>query len=1082
MANLRVAVVALMAVVQHAAAFCPMPADSTGVDFSDCLNKSDGETCSVTCTAPFQGADAIYTCNNPDAVTNEFSGDLPVCGCTFETIPDANAILDECESVTAGETCNIANACTGSFVSTTTVATCEDTGRFTYTSPECHCAALSAIPGVDFDDCAGKKEGETCITSCQTGYTGVQKTLTCGIMGSFTGISPTCIDRTGFAGGTISWQKSGAPTRASIELTVTWMLNRFVTTPSIGTTWADPGTGVEMLMGYNEETTGNPVKLAGSTIQHVVTQVDANHGVVVTKANIAHTFPNDVDEYEVSYNGCCRSTQLENNAVGAYKLIASVNFAETAIIGDSRPVNRSPKARLGTGVVVVHTIDPAHGDPDITIHLSETDDDRDARHPGDDHQHDLEAGHVHEHGLVHHTHLPVVKDVAKCTLASAAQTGVGSELPTPWDPDFATQVYTPINQWNVDGVTVDPDTCVVTITGNIPHCDQPSGCYTISVMVKDYDNEAAYDAGAPAKSQVMLSFMVRPVDVVASLTQHVDHRPVITQVYKSGTTPAAASDTPIQCVVNFNCQIVVKASFGSIRESTRNPSMMWTPDIEDDSERTFSFKPLNPELGTKTTVCFHATQPNVVGLGNDVPSDTVCQRVEFLAQAPVWSGSMTPEHDTTYTMYAGEETKFTIKATDPNPGYKLKISTLIDPGQPQGSVFDSPTSATAATGVFSWTPSSCQYGVHRVCFTAMTLDINCDNDEVAQHRCVNLDVKAPVPSCKANEPAEAYFTRVGMNRHFDVTIDEANAPHYKVHSVAGSRYTNPTHGLPVGATYVGVGENAGPKGVVNAVAGTAGASGKFSWTAVRGQEGFNYRICFAGGDVFDYRMVTCCTDIEVQKCKYVVQAGDSLVMIAENYDTDYMQLWMTNPHLKNPGAILPQHSSLDVGVTYTARQGDSLSDLAQRFGMYDDIDRILAVNPDLYFRMVSGREMMKPPQDPDYTLYEGDHICVVLPTCTYKHPYTHSFGSTGKGPDNGGRNERDALVKGGQVGTLDQLNEDRGAVGYINRMVNLENNPADPILNEEALVPNCAGIRLGSATGGKAGVKTEHYENGIFFG
>lgn len=70
---------------------------------------------------------------------------------------------------------------------------------------------------------------------------------------------------------------------------------------------------------------------------------------------------------------------------------------------------------------------------------------------------------------------------------------------------------------------------------------------------------------------------------------------------------------------------------------------------------------------------------------------------------------------------------------------------------------------------------------------------------------------------------------------------------------------------------------------------------------------------------------------------YVVQSGDTLSEIAERYGTTYQTLaslnQISNPNLIHPGQTIriPENSS-SASQYYTIRSGDTLSEIAQRFG------------------------------------------------------------------------------------------------------------------------------------------------------
>jgi len=473
-------------------------------------------------------------------------------------------------------------------------------------------------------------------------------------------------------------------------------------------------------------------------------------------------------------------------------------------------------------------------------------------------------------------------------------------------------------------------------------------------------------------------------------------------------------------------------------------------------EETFSYTPTNDDICESQILCFAAEDTGV----HTRQSNNVCGTVSYLSQPPFWetfskavngiSSKNTPDHNSVIDVYIDEEFKMTMRASDPNPGYKLQISVLADPAQPTHSRFE------RETGIFTWNPHKAQVGKSKICFMAQVVDINCDHHK-SPVRCVYLNVVEPKPAFKVGAPAASYIGRVGYELIFDVTIEELNkkaavataaAPAkagrrqleqtaaksgvYNLKLMSGSTYVNPSHKLPKGASFEVI-ENGAPP-----------VTSKFIWRPVRGQESFSFKVCFTGGDVFERKIVSQCTTIPVERCKYVVRDGDTLRSIAEDYDTDYLQLWAANPWIRNPDSMIPQNTALYVGVIYTVRTGDTLRDLAQRFQHhYANIDRLFAVNPDLYYDVVTLPSQEKKPRGPDYDMLKpGDNLCVTLPICTYKYPFVHTFGSTGTGLDNGGRDEHNSLTTMGQVGTLDEQNEDRGSIGRMLKGGNSGNDPA----------------------------------------
>jgi len=106
---------------------------------------------------------------------------------------------------------------------------------------------------------------------------------------------------------------------------------------------------------------------------------------------------------------------------------------------------------------------------------------------------------------------------------------------------------------------------------------------------------------------------------------------------------------------------------------------------------------------------------------------------------------------------------------------------------------------------------------------------------------------------------------------------------------------------------------------------------------------------------------------------YVVQPGDSLFTIAQRFGTTVDAILAVNPQITDPDVIFPgQRICIPTGVPprprpcpgfiYAVRPGDTLFEIAQRFGT--TVAAILAVNPQI--------------TDPDL-IFPGQLICIPRP-------------------------------------------------------------------------------------------------------
>eukprot|EP00435_Cladocopium_sp_Y103_P067875 s402_g30.t1 len=169
-----------------------------GVNVNDCFGKLNGQTCTVSCMATFQGDSAEYYCNPS---TGQFEGPAVNCtkiSCNVDQLPSG---LDSsgCSNLVAGDFCLV--SCQQGFIPAEEKYTCGVDGNFSGTPPTCErviCSAdtLPVAPGVNVSGCIGTVTGASCEVACELGYQGSASTYSCGLDGVFAGTAPACERKT----------------------------------------------------------------------------------------------------------------------------------------------------------------------------------------------------------------------------------------------------------------------------------------------------------------------------------------------------------------------------------------------------------------------------------------------------------------------------------------------------------------------------------------------------------------------------------------------------------------------------------------------------------------------------------------------------------------------------------------------------------------------------------------------------------------------------------------------------------------------------------------------------------------------
>jgi len=190
----------------------------------------------------------------------------------------------------------------------------------------------------------------------------------------------------------------------------------------------------------------------------------------------------------------------------------------------------------------------------------------------------------------------------------------------------------------------------------------------------------------------------------------------------------------------------------------------------------------------------------------------------------------------------------------------------------------------------------------------------------------------------------------------------------------------------------------GDNGCAMAMDGCTSAGGNeacraFEWTPGPKDGGFNKEICFTAtdmaagqsvpesempggrpaghpfflaGDCAQADETVHCVLVSVQRCVWGVQVEDTLQDIASRFDTNWLQLWHLNPSMPHPDFHLTEEHQgfpINVGHLYTAEYGDTLDELADRFGT--SVGGLRDMNAD-----ISGSDIA-----------DGSTICITPDSC-----------------------------------------------------------------------------------------------------
>lgn len=181
---------------------CDEPAPMVAVDFTDCANKFDKDTCQAKCMPKFLGDSKTLTC---DVVgkAGKLKGSKPVCEPIKCTDPDPveNIDLSECVGKIDGESCEV--SCGRGYVGTSSALTCYVTNSTVhgYQGSLPKCEPVKCDPpktsnhSIETPDCTGKLDKQTCTAQCAHGWKGSATELECKVddkTGSMMGEMPKC--------------------------------------------------------------------------------------------------------------------------------------------------------------------------------------------------------------------------------------------------------------------------------------------------------------------------------------------------------------------------------------------------------------------------------------------------------------------------------------------------------------------------------------------------------------------------------------------------------------------------------------------------------------------------------------------------------------------------------------------------------------------------------------------------------------------------------------------------------------------------------------------------------------------------
>lgn len=189
----------------------------------------------------------------------------------------------------------------------------------------------------------------------------------------------------------------------------------------------------------------------------------------------------------------------------------------------------------------------------------------------------------------------------------------------------------------------------------------------------------------------------------------------------------------------------------------------------------------------------------------------------------------------------------------------------------------------------------------------------------------------------------------------------------------------PSVGIPPGATLLPVPELQGQ----NMGGGVYRDTYEISWRPTRDFRHHTYPACLRVKDTLGPRTESTgkveavggasgvaverehdrCYIYDMLRCRFCAKAEQSLEHVAAYwYGADWIQLWGVNPEITAPDR-LPDNALLRLGPTYLVKKGDTLSRLADRYGM--TLSQMRALNPEA----------------DEKSLNLGDALCIMPAVC-----------------------------------------------------------------------------------------------------
>ena len=387
------------------------------------------------------------------------------------------------------------------------------------------------------------------------------------------------------------------------------------------------------------------------------------------------------------------------------------------------------------------------------------------------------------------------------------------------------------------------------------------------------------------------------------------------------------------------------------------------------------------QLGQRCTI--KCTQlPSLPLIGSYIESQFI------LGQVPYWDPMHSPvrsDPPPLFNVFVGNLFTFSLKAM--SSGVSEQISISATGLEECGASLTSVVVGNPATATLALLPAIQHLDrTFWICFSAID-----SRGAYSEQRCLQTYVVRPNPTFLApidltkTDPVvrASYTATVGCLLEFNVTAhdltsgrgilaDTASSLGYNCHlkehrSVIFSRYeTRTIEGLPENAVLkAGVAKFANPSTRV------------FSWRPVRGQEAFDYHVCFTVEDelgtsntaspAFDGSF---CVHISIARCRTCLLPGESLFSIAESYGAEWLNIWAGNSALIRPGEV-PATSEIILGPLYKALEHESINSISSRLSV--DPGMLKLWNPDLHSAF----------QERDDVLIQVEQdICVLPSTCT----------------------------------------------------------------------------------------------------